>query len=145
MSKFQAPQAAMSHQNTDVASAGAQYGMTDPRTKALNEYQQANKKDTAAAPTWSPKQARLRAFRFGCPLTFQTMEQEMILISRSEIEDMLKLLHRSVGYCRNARPTRFPQSREDLFAEPTEFYSGASGYAGGTMAHVIMALESHIK
>ncbi len=55
MSKFQAPQAAMKHQNTDVASAGAQYGMTDPRTKALNEYQQANKKDTAAAPTWSPK------------------------------------------------------------------------------------------
>ena len=55
MSQFQAPPATKTHQNTDVASAGAQYGMTDPRTKALNEYQQANKKDTAAAPTWSPK------------------------------------------------------------------------------------------
>ena len=68
----------------------------------------------------------------------------MILISRAEIEDILKLLHRSVGYCRNARPSYPFNSKTDIQAEPTEFYSGASGYAGGTMTHIIMALESHI-
>ena len=69
----------------------------------------------------------------------------MILISRAEIEDVLKLLHRSVGYCRNARPSYPFNSKTDIYAEPTEFYSGASGYAGATMAHVFDALESHIK
>ena len=68
----------------------------------------------------------------------------MILISRAEIEDILKLLHRSVSYCRNARPSYPFNSKTDIHAEPTEFYSGASGYAGGTMTHIIMALESHI-
>ena len=55
LSQYSAPQAAKSYQNIDAASAGAQYGMTDPRTKALTKYQEDNKKDTAAAPTWSPK------------------------------------------------------------------------------------------
>ena len=73
------------------------------------------------------------------------MEQEMILISRAEIEDILKLLHRSVGYCKNARPSYPFNSKTDIHAEPTEFYSGASGYAGGTMTHVIATLESHIE
>lgn len=49
---------------------------------------------------------------------------------------------RAEGYCRKARPCLFPQSQEDLFAEPTEFYSGASGYARATLQEVIQSLES---
>lgn len=69
----------------------------------------------------------------------------MILISKSEVELLLLQLHRAEGYCLKARPVRYPMSREDLFAEPTEFYSGASGYARSTMRQVIDTLESHIQ
>jgi hypothetical protein len=72
------------------------------------------------------------------------MEQDMILISRTQIEGILVRLHRSVGFCTRARPARFPQSIEDLHAEPTEFYSGASGYARATMGQAISILESHL-
>ena len=51
-------------------------------------------------------------------------------------------LEKARGYCLNARPADF--SPEGLRAEPTEFYSGASGYARATMGLVIEALERHI-
>ena len=66
----------------------------------------------------------------------------MILISRAEVEHLIKMATRAEGFCRNARPVSWPQSKEDLFAEPTEFYSGASGYARATLREVIQSLES---
>ena len=69
----------------------------------------------------------------------------MILISKPDVERILDNLQRAEGYCRRARSSYPFNPDTDIYAEPTEFYSGASGYAGGTMAHVIMALESHIK
>ena len=70
------------------------------------------------------------------------MEQNMVVISRDECEQLLIYLERARGYCLNARPADF--SPEGLRAEPTEFYSGASGYARATMGMVIEALERHM-
>ena len=70
------------------------------------------------------------------------MEQQMVVISRTECEQLLTYLERARGYCLNARPADF--SPEGLRAEPTEFYSGASGYARATMSMVIDALQRHM-
>ena len=66
----------------------------------------------------------------------------MVMISRGEIEHLLRMANRAEGFCRNARPAIYPQTEEDLHAEPTEFYSGASGYASATLRVVIQSLES---
>ena len=66
----------------------------------------------------------------------------MVLISAQEVDHMLQILIRAEGYCRKARPAVYPFTDEDLHAEPTEFYSGASGYAGATMREIIQRLES---
>jgi len=66
----------------------------------------------------------------------------MVVISRTECEQLLTYLERARGYCLNARPADF--SPEGLKAEPTEFYSGASGYARATMSMVSDALQRHM-
>jgi hypothetical protein len=73
------------------------------------------------------------------------MDTQMVLIAKSQVEQLLVQLQRAEGYCLKARPASIPMSREDLFAEPTEFYSGASGYARSTMRQVIDTLESHLQ
>jgi len=83
------------------------------------------------------------AFSLCVPYIF-TMETQYVLISREQVQHMITMLERSVGYCAKARPTSWPMSTEDLHAEPTEFYSGASGYAGATMRDVLQTLESHL-
>ena len=69
------------------------------------------------------------------------MEHQMIMISRAEVEHLIKMATRAEGCCRKARPVSFPQTEEDLHAEPTEFYSGASGYARAALQEVIQSLE----
>lgn len=64
----------------------------------------------------------------------------MVLISRTQIDHLLKMASRAEGYCRKARSSR----EVDLMAEPTETYPGASGYAGATLREVIQVLESHL-
>ena len=72
------------------------------------------------------------------------MEQRFIQLSTDEVDQLLVMLRRAEGFCRNARgPSRKP-SRRELMSEPTEFYSGASGYAGATLREVIQVLESHL-
>ena len=66
----------------------------------------------------------------------------MVMISRAEVQHLIKMATRAEGFCRNARPVSYPQTEEDLHAEPTEFYSGASGYARATLREVIQSLES---
>ena len=70
------------------------------------------------------------------------MEQQMVVISRSEVERLIRMCARAEGYCSKARPVTWPMTTEDLHSEPTEFYSGASGYAGGTLRDVLQTLES---
>lgn len=68
----------------------------------------------------------------------------MVLISRPAVEEILVRLQRAEGYCRHARSS-FPFNPEtDIHAEPTEFYSGASGFAGATLRQTIETLESHL-
>ena len=68
----------------------------------------------------------------------------MVLISRGQVDHLLRMASRAEGYCRQARST-FPFNAEtDIHAEPTEFYPGASGYAGATLREIIQTLESHI-
>ena len=69
----------------------------------------------------------------------------MVLISRGQVDHLLRMASRAEGYCRKARST-FPFNAEtDVHAEPTEFYPGASGYAGATLREIIQTLESHIE
>ena len=72
------------------------------------------------------------------------MEQEMVLISRGEVERLIRMCSRAEGYCRNARSSIPFNPATDIHAEPTEFYSGSSGYAGATMRDVISTLESSL-
>ena len=70
------------------------------------------------------------------------MEQQMVMISVQEVEHLIRMASRAEGYCRKARPASLHPDRDELFAEPTEFYSGASGYAGACLREVIQSLES---
>ena len=70
------------------------------------------------------------------------MEPQMVLISRVEVEHLIKMATRAERFCLNARPVSYPQTDEDLHAEPTVFYSGASGYARATLREIIQSLES---
>ena len=72
------------------------------------------------------------------------MEQQMVLISRNQVDHILRLAIRAEGYCRNARSSFVFNRETDINAEPTEFYPGASGYAGATLREVIQVLESHL-
>ena len=67
-----------------------------------------------------------------------------VSIDRRELQALLVRMQRAERYCRKARPASVSPSRDELFAEPTEFYSGASGFAGATLQHVIQSLESHL-
>lgn len=66
----------------------------------------------------------------------------MVLLNRIEVEHLIRMAIRAEGFCRKARPVTYPQTQEDLHAEPTEFYSGASGYARATLQEMIQSLES---
>ena len=70
------------------------------------------------------------------------MNQEYLLISVEERDYMLRNLERALHICNNARPTTWPMSDEDLHAEPTEFYSGATGYSRATMGLIEAQLKN---
>ena len=68
----------------------------------------------------------------------------MVKIDRQLLESILVQMKRAEGYCRSARST-FPFNRDtDITADPTEFYPGASGYAGATLRSVIQSIESSL-
>ena len=68
----------------------------------------------------------------------------MVLISRGQVDHLLRMATRAESYCRNARSSYPFRADTDINAEPTEFYPGASGYAGATLREVIQVLESHL-
>ena len=72
------------------------------------------------------------------------MEQRYVQISTAQVDQLLTMLHRAEGYCRNARSPARKMTKKERMSEPTEFYSGASGYAGATMRMAIQTLESHL-
>ena len=69
---------------------------------------------------------------------------DLVSIPRHQLDHLLTMMRISEGYCRNARPSFYPQSQEDIMAEPTEFYAGATGYAGATLREAIQTIESNL-
>ena len=72
------------------------------------------------------------------------MDQDMVLISKPEVERLLSRLQRAEGYCRNSRPSLPFNPETDIHAEPWEFHVGSSRFAGLTMRDAIQSLESHL-
>ena len=68
------------------------------------------------------------------------MDTTYRLISTGDLDLIQSFLARSIHFCTEARPATAIDDWEH--AEPTEFYSGASGYAGATMREIIQRLES---
>ena len=67
------------------------------------------------------------------------METEFVMVPRDQLDILMLQMQRAESFCRKARSR---QSNDDFVtAEPTEFYSGASGYAGATLRHVINTLK----
>lgn len=50
-------------------------------------------------------------------------------------------MKRAERYCAKAKPMPRKPSLEEMMEEPTNFYSGASGYAGSTLRCAISTLE----
>ena len=71
------------------------------------------------------------------------MKQEMIVISKSNVELMLKQLTRAEYYCAHAKSTADPSV--DVMDDATSTYPGATGYAGATMRDVISTLECAVE
>lgn len=69
---------------------------------------------------------------------------EMVSIPRVQVDQLLILMQRAEGYCRHARPASRHPDKAELMAEPTTFYSGASGYAGATFRDCIQQIESYL-
>lgn len=71
------------------------------------------------------------------------MDQQMVLISKDEVERQIRSLQRAIHYCVHAKSSYDPDV--DLMAEPTETYPGASGYACSAMKDAVCSLESHMQ
>ena len=69
---------------------------------------------------------------------------EMVSIPRIQLDHMLIQMQRAEGICRKARPASRHPDKAELMAEPTTFYSGASGHAGACLRDVIQQIESHL-
>lgn len=70
------------------------------------------------------------------------MNNHDVLVPRQTIELMLTQMNRAERYCRNARS--FTLTDEDFNADATDFYPGASGYAGSTLRYCISDLKSFL-
>ena len=72
------------------------------------------------------------------------MNIPMVSIPQVQLDLLIRNMQRAESYCRKARPASRHPTREELFAEPTEFYSGASGFAGATLRDAIQTLENYL-
>ena len=69
---------------------------------------------------------------------------EMVSIPRVQLDQILIQMQRAEGICREARPASRHPDKTELMAEPTTFYSGASGYAGATFRDCIQQIETYL-
>ena len=69
---------------------------------------------------------------------------EMVSLPRVQLDNILIQMQRAETYCRKARPASRHPDMDELMAEPTEFYSGASGYAGATLRDCIQQIETYL-
>ena len=68
---------------------------------------------------------------------------EMVSIPRQQLDHLLTMMKISESYCRKARPLTMDDIYEDQ-ADATEFFAGASGYAGATLREAIQTIESNL-
>ena len=66
------------------------------------------------------------------------MDTSYRVINANQLDMLLKLLKRSIHYCENASSIDL----SDPYQEPTQTYSGASGYARATMQMVVDDLSA---
>ena len=69
---------------------------------------------------------------------------EMVTLPRVQLDQILIQMQRAETFCRNARPASRHPDMDELMAEPTTFYSGASGYAGATLRDCIQQIETYL-
>ena len=69
---------------------------------------------------------------------------EMVSLPRVQLDQILIQMQRAETFCRKARPASRHPDQEELMAEPTDFYSGASGYAGATLRDCIQQIETYL-
>jgi|TARA_R110002050_G_scaffold150586_3_gene277420 hypothetical protein len=69
---------------------------------------------------------------------------EMVSLPRVQLDQILIQMQQAERYCRKARPASRHPDMDELMAEPTEFYSGASGYAGATLRDCIQQIETYL-
>ena len=69
---------------------------------------------------------------------------EMVSLPRCQLDQILIQMQRAETFCRNARPASRHPDMDELMSEPTEFYSGASGYAGATLRDCIQQIETYL-
>ncbi len=69
---------------------------------------------------------------------------EMVSLPRVQLDNILIQMQRAETFCRKARPASRHPDMDELMAEPTEFYSGASGYAGATLRDCIQQIETYL-
>ena len=66
------------------------------------------------------------------------MEQQMVVLQRSTVDRMIRLMTQAEGYCLNAVSYSECGPHDDA----TRSYAGASGYARATLHEIIQELES---
>ncbi len=69
---------------------------------------------------------------------------EMVSLPRVQLDQILIQMQRAETFCRKARPASRHPDMDELMAEPTCFYSGASGYAGATLRDCIQQIETYL-
>ena len=69
---------------------------------------------------------------------------EMVSLPRVQVDNILIQMQRAESICRKARPASRHPDKAELMAEPTTFYSVASGHAGACLRDVIQQIESHL-
>lgn len=71
------------------------------------------------------------------------MEQNMVLISREQVDRLIRIMGRAEYYCAHAISTFSPDYDEE-HDDPTRTFPGASGYAGAALRDALQTLESAI-
>ena len=69
---------------------------------------------------------------------------EMVSLPRVQLDQILIQMQRAETFCRKARPASRHPDMDELMAEPTCFYSGATGYAGATLRDCIQQIETYL-
>ena len=74
------------------------------------------------------------------------MDPRYVLVSRSTMDDMKKMIERAISYCDRAEPIDYSQPYFGMADDDsaTTTYAGATGYSSGTLKTVLHMLNMEI-